>query len=328
MNILHITPHMGLGVGTVIMGWIGAANKGRDEHILLCLDYINDKAREWCVNNDVPLGWNHIQHTEGTNFHIGNADIVVVHYWDHPMLAELFSKPVPDCRLVFWAHKKYDIPQSVLAYPDLFLDVSPIQGHGRHIWSTGDMTRFFEIKPKKHKGFNIGYVGTVDWKKLHPNFIEMCMSINIPGVHFTIVGENNTGEVSDEKFTFTGKVDDVAPYLAEFDLFGYPLRPDHYGTCEQVLGEAMAAGVVPVVMDNQAEKLIVEHGINGLTSMNEYDYVDNIKFLYDNRKLRKELSVAARESARRIYSTETMISEWDKVSEEMMLKPKTSRGIL
>jgi hypothetical protein len=33
------------------------------------------------------------------------------------------------------------------------------------------------IKPKKHSGFNIGYIGTVDYSKIHCNFLNIASKI-------------------------------------------------------------------------------------------------------------------------------------------------------
>lgn len=260
------------------------------------------------------------------------ADIVMMHWWDHPLLYALISEPLPACRMVAWAHKNisYSLPE--ITYPDLFLDTSPIQGHVQHIWSTGDMERFFNIKPAPHEGFNVGYCGTVDYKKLHRDFIPICKKIAdvVPDVHFTVVGEMKLPDYKDELqmgglFTFIGKVDDVAPYLAEMNVFGYPLRPDHSGTCEQVLGEALAAGVVPVVMNNSAERLIIEDGRNGYIGIDEKDYVKAIQFLYSNPKIRKSMSKHARQDAKELYSIKKMVKQWDDVFQEMMKQPKRLR---
>ena len=62
-----------------------------------------------------------------------------------------------------------------------------------------------------------------------------------------------------DKLEIVGKIPDIKPYLSKFDVFAYPLNPNHYGTAEQVLQEAMAAGIVPVVMNNPAEKILVKH---------------------------------------------------------------------
>lgn len=323
MKILHITSHMGGGLGTVILGWTGAT----EGHKVICLDYMNEKAQS---EIRVPFKQNMAGNKAGMKRWVNEADIVVVHWYDSLLLAGLF--PLPPCRLVFWCHKNYPVPQKELDYPDLFIDTSPIQGHGKHIWSTGGVDRFLEVKPRPHKGFTVGYVGTIDYKKLHPQFIEMCKAINIPDVTFIMVGENNIGKELNDRAIFTNKVDDVAPYLAEMDVFGYPLRPDHYGTSEQVLGEAMAAGVVPVVMDNPAEKLIVEDNVTGFIAKHETEYCDIINFIYNNyqkTKCHKIIqSLNARVSAGKLYSIDTMIKRWDEVFEELMEKPKRPRGSL
>jgi glycosyltransferase involved in cell wall biosynthesis len=197
------------------------------------------------------------------------------------------------------------------------------------------MDRFLAIKPKSHDGFNVGYVGTVDWKKMHPEFFTICKELQrkIPAIRFTVVGENkifqSLGKEQDFislgrlDIDFIGKVDDVAPYLAEMDVFAYPLRPDHYGTCEIALGEAMAAGVVPVVMDNPAERLICGPG-----AKDEAEFIRTIEILHELPKFREELSVIVKENAHKRYSVDNMIASWDRVFQEMMLNPKTGKGVL
>jgi glycosyltransferase involved in cell wall biosynthesis len=328
MKILHVVPHCGGGVGSVLMGWM---SKVGNNHSIVSLDYVNEKAARTIKQEISRSDWR-------LGLQIKAADIVLCHYWDHPMLADLFADPIPDCRLVFWCHKNITYSPEELAYPDLWIDTSPIQGHGRYIWSTGGVERFLEIQPKPHKGFNVGYVGTVDYKKIHKSFLPMCTaikdSIGWENVHFTIIGEQNLFHPEENfacsdglwpGFTFTSKVDDVAPYLAEMDVFGYPLRPDNYGTSEQVLGESMASGVVPVVMANPCEMQIVKHGGNGFVATTEADYVAHIQYLYNHPSRRREMADTARVDAKELYSIDTMISKWNDVFEELMSQPKRSR---
>lgn len=310
MNVLNIAPHYGGGIGAVVSGLI--KNDTINTHKLYSLELCKDRKvfALWAEPDGVDCEW---------------ADIVLVHYWPHPILKDFLSKPLPPCRLIAWCHHNVPYSQAELDYPDLWLDTSPVQGHGRYIWSCGDISRFLEIKPKAHDGFNVGYAGTVDFKKLHPNFFDMCCGIEqaIQNVHFTVVGENKIGGHSGSLFTFTGKVDDVAPYLAEFDCFFYPLRPDHTGTAEQVLGESMAAGVVPVVLDNAAERLIIRDGVDGFIASSESKFIHYIKMLYEGD--RTYLSNNARARARELYNIDHMISEWNAVFEEVMKMPKRKR---
>ena len=327
MKILHISPHMGGGVGTVIMGW---QTKLEVKQTVMCLDWANHKAIATLKGH--LIGDASAMDKKHPFIHdvIRNNDIVLVHYWDHRMLADLLADPLPPCRLVFWCHKNIPYSQAALDYPDLWIDTSPIQGRGRHIWSTGGIDRFLQIQPKAHEGFNVGYVGTIDFKKIHPDFQHICDHLieSIPNIHFIMVGEPHFSLRPSSFFTFTGKVDDVAPYLAEMDVFGYPLRPDHYGTSEQVLGEAMAAGVVPVVMDNPAERRIIKFCHDGLTATNEQEYVHSIYSLYLDKKVRGKMSNSARKKAAELYSLDTMIDKWNAVFDETMSKPKRDRGTL
>jgi glycosyltransferase involved in cell wall biosynthesis len=261
---------------------------------------------------------------------IEQAEIVVVHWYDHPLLRSLVAQTWPAARVIFWCHKNYNVSEWALSYPDLFLNVSPIQGQGKdYIWSTEDMSRFRAIKPKEHEGFNIGYVGTVDFKKLHPDFLKMCSRITdlVPDVRFNIIGENHLDKTWIHRHNehFIGQVDDVAPYLAEMDLFMYPLRRNHYGTCEQALGEAMSAGVVPVVMNNGAEGIIVTDGLTGAVLSDVSQLISNVKILYEHVGLRKAISSRAREAARVRYDINVTVRNWERVFDKIMKQPKKER---
>uniref|UniRef100_A0A6M3IYT9 Putative glycosyltransferase n=1 Tax=viral metagenome TaxID=1070528 RepID=A0A6M3IYT9_9ZZZZ len=333
MKILHVTPHLGGGIGTVIMDWMDKVIAANDHyHRIVCLDYANDKAKKWAEKKGFPLAENMGRYPLLWKHEIREADIVLTHYWNHPMLADLFADSIPDCRLVFWCHKNIVYPPKEIAYSDLFINTSPVQGHGRYIWSTGNMDRFLAIQPKIHRGFNVGYCGTVDYKKMHRSWIDMCKKINIPGITFTVLGDVGIDTTEcDERFRFVGKVDDVAPYLVEMDIFGYSLRPDHYGTCEIALGEAMAAGVVPVVMDNPAEKFIVTHGLP--IARNEQEFIDLVVFYYhckngDRHVAWEGMKERARNRAKKLYSIDNMIQQWDEIFAEMIQKPKTKKEVL
>lgn len=313
MKVLHITPHLGGGVGTVIMDWI-EKDKSQD-HEVWCLDFINEKA----IKRNLPI-YTYIDETP-----LRDADIVLVHYWDHPMLVELFSRTLPESRMAFWCHKNYPVSAQESMYPDKFIGTSPVQNHSEYIWSTGNMDRFLAIEPKPHEGFNIG---TVLSKKMDlENTMKLFLKIkkSIPDSRFTLLGEPPQINPCYPEFTFHGKVDDVAPYLAEMDVFAYPLRPDHYGTCEIALGEAMCAGVVPVVMDNPAEKLIVENCKSGIIAWDERSFLLGMKCLHEPGFL-KGMPGECRARAKELYSINNMIESWNKVFDEMMQKPKTERS--
>jgi len=319
-------------------GWLGLKSDG---HVVACLDYANDKARAFCNSNRIPLidscG------TLALRMLIEQAEIVLVHWYDQPNLLRLIESPLPACRLVFWCHKNYEFSQKELEYPDLFIRTSPVQGPGRYIWSTGDMSRFLAIKPKPHKEINVGYMGTVDYKKMHSRFIDMCGAVRAD-VNFIVIGRDNINKetatadsvnwktVSSRlcyrigNIEFVGQIDDIVPFLEVMDIFGYPLRRDHYGTCEQVLGEAMCAGVVPIVLDNPTERRIIQNGETGIVSSTLQEYVKQMEALVLVPRARQQLGANAKVMARKLYSIEHMIERWERVFGEVMSYPKRERG--
>jgi glycosyltransferase involved in cell wall biosynthesis len=342
MRILHITPHLGGGVGTVLLNYLA---KVKDDHQVVCLDYANKKAIEVAKQIGLPLFDEMATKTEQIVDIIPDFDIVLIHWWNHPMLNEFLKNPLPPCRLIMWCHQSGLYPQNlfteqVLTYPDMFVFCTSISYNSKVVQAfkdkeklhvinpTGGVEHLKDVKPKPHKGFNIGYIGTVSYKKLHPRFLTICNQVNIPNVKFIVCGVPNGEQLKQEakglgighKFVFTGRVQDINPYLAIFDLFGYPLAPHHYGTCDQVLQEAMAAGVVPVVLANPMEQHMVTDGQTGIVATDTDAYIKALEMLYHNPLFRQALSMIARNDAIATFSLEKMINEWNEIFNKVVRK--------
>jgi len=352
--ILHITPHLGGGVGRVLLNYL---SKVRDDpsivHSVVCLDYANHKAVEVAKNIGLSLFDKMSAKKQEILDIIADSDIVLIHWWNHPLLYDfLVREQLPPCRVIMWSHNSGFHPpgvftDKVLAYPDLFVFTTPMSYKTKEIqnltdeqkkslsvvWSTGGVKHVKSVKPKTHTGFNVGYIGTVDYAKMHPDFLNICNQVNIPNVKFIVCGEPSEKEIKKEakelgiaeKFNFTGLVSDITEYLSIFDIFGYPLAPYHYGTCDQVLAESMAAGVVPVVLANQMESYMVKDGITGIVAKDKEEYIKALQELYHNRKLRNKLSQRAKEYAMRTFSLEKMVYEWEKIFNGVLDFPKTVR---
>jgi L-malate glycosyltransferase len=357
--IVHVTPHLGGGVGKVLLNYLRSVKRNASYlHKVICLDYANEKAvaeaRETGFQLFEKMGSDHT----GILREIAAADIVIVHWWNHPLLYDfLVRESIPPARIIFWSHisgfhPPYVFTKALLEYPDIMALTTPaslespeivqmrdeLKDDIRIIWSTGGISEVVNIVPRAHKGVVVGYVGTVDYAKMHPAFIRMSASVNIQDVRFVICGGPNEKNLADEarslgaedRFIFTGQIDNVPEYMSGFDIFGYALSPYHYGTCEQALCEAMAASVAPVVFSNRAEMQIVRHGINGLVADNEAEYIAAIECLGINENLRIRLSANARETARSLFGMEIMIEKWDKVFEDvlqMYKRPRQWKGL-
>jgi glycosyltransferase involved in cell wall biosynthesis len=352
--VLHITPHLGGGVGRVLLNYLtNTRDNPGVENRVISLEYANDTALAASRDTGFSLRDRMSEDHFGIGAAMAEADAVIIHWWNHPLLYDLLVREaLPPCRMVFWCHVSgyhapYVIPETALAYPDRFVFATPIsfdeqdiaglpedrKRHLRAIWTAGGIERFLSLPRTPHPGFAIGYVGTVDYCKMHPAFLSMAQRLSIPDARFVICGGPREKQMrqeslqyrNHERLTFTGMVDDVAPYLSSFDIFGYPLVSYHYGSCEQALVEAMAAGIAPVVLNNPTERHIVKNGVTGIVAEDERGYVAAIESLYQNEELRHQLASNARNHARRHFSTGAMIKSWADLLDEILELPKTPK---
>jgi len=350
MKILHLSPHVGGGVGTVVLSYLEhVAQVTNDIHKIICLDYINENAEDRLsiagVEFKDELGKDHT----AVLSEISNADLVVVHWWNHPLLYDFFVKAsLPPCRLIIWAHISGSPPpncftEKIFNYPDIFVFTTPLSFYDplyqalpestkkkvRVIWSTGGVERLqkYNVGKLSSKTSQVGYVGNLDFTKLHPNFVEICDSIPLIGVEYVVIGPENKiltslVEKSDHKknYHLTGFISEEEKYrrLNNFTCFGYPLARHHYATCDQTIQEAMALGVVPVVLSNPMESYMVSHGETGLVARNLEEYKVLVAEVCTNQKLRLKLSYQSQRFANNEYSIYKTIQNWDKVFVETL----------
>ena len=335
MNLLHVSAHYGGGVGTVMNAW--KDNDELNHHVFTHL-------------NDIPMN-------TGQLFDVGmiseKYDVVICHVWNHPSMFEfLVNTTLPPCRMIIWSHisglRAPDVYSTrLIEYPDKFVFTTPIsyqckeimglpdglKGKLDEIWSTYDISRYKLAQRVPHDGFNVGFTGTANYGKLHHKFIEMCANVKSP-VKFIVCSHDSQEHLKFEaqkigaydRFEFKGKVPDVAEHLVGCDVFGYPLQPSHFGSCEQAIGEAMACGTVPVVLGSPTERYIVTHMETGIVAENEREYSEAIDFLYKNRDELKRMSYNARVDAARRYDVKAIVRKWNFTIENVMKEEKRARS--
>jgi len=350
-NLLHLTPHLGGGVGSVLTAICGGlAERTSWQQEIVSLEYANEFAKTWSdasgieIQDEVP--------PDSIELHekVQKADAVLLHFWNHPLLYQfLHSFSGKTARIAFWAHTNghhppYRFPDSVLEYPEIFVTTSAYslqaptiapksdtwkEEHLRVIHSTAGTANFDTIEPRPHTGFNVGYIGTVDYCKLHRDFLKICAAVDIPDVRFIICGGDQHREIEQEaaamglasRFDFRGKVSNVPEVLAELDVFAYPLSPENYGTGEQVLIEAMAAGVPQVVLDNGPEAFVVQNGETGVIAKDNSGFAMAIETLYKDAATRKQFADASRKHAKTHFSLENEVNAWDEVLASLLTRP-------
>jgi len=338
-----------------VLGNIAAASRGSSfEREFILLDVPGDES---CRN--IETYSLDIRSLSDITERVKRADIVQIEWWNHPRLARLLgSFPLPPCRLAVYSHiSGFYYPNlitgAIVDYADRFvvstgyaLKANPLlrrliaDGAGGKldaIHSCSGLGRVANVRRTAHSGFRVGYLGTLNFAKLHPDFISMSVAAQIPDVRFTVYGQGADRSVIEEqiqlngateRFELVGYVIDIAPVFGSMDVLGYPLNKRHYGTGEQVLIESMGAGVPAVVMNNGPELEIVQDGYNGMVASSPQAYSRCLEQLAANPELLERMGRNAKEHAMRHFSIRSTLDRFGSLYDTMMAHPKKSRALL
>jgi len=166
---------------------------------------------------------------------------------------------------------------------------------------------------------------------LHPNYIQYLSQVKMKNFKVQLYGDAGNQTILENELNklgrsdlleFNGYVNDVETILRELDVLIYLLNPCHYGTAENALIEAMAMGVIPIVLGNPAELEIVQDRINGLVINSPNDLEIAIKNLTSDKSLKIKLSDAAAKSARARYSFQVSAIKFEGVYRKAILENK------
>lgn len=353
IRILHITPHLGGGVGKALAGLVeqdGRLGAGI-EHQILCLEspeksqFVEKVRRAGCKLKLCPSQSELLEA-------IREADVVQLEFWNHPATVRaLCSVPLPEMRLLVWCHVSglhYPIiPPGLLSVAHKFLFTSECSFAAEEVKrlaprvpanlgvvsSGGGLAALPPPRINARKGgLHAGYIGSLNFAKLHPDFVSFLAAVRDPGLRIRLIGDETNRAILEEQcrrverpdlLEFRGYATDVAAELAELDILVYLLNPNHYGTAENALLEAMAMDVVPVVLDNPAERCIVEDRRTGLVVRTPGELADTLGWLTAHNEERLEMGRRAATTVRERYTYERMVSAFNIHYGELMRKPKT-----
>ena len=165
-----------------------------------------------------------------------------------------------------------------------------------------------------YRPFCIGYVGRLSPEKnvrLLAAIEHSLLQAGHSEFRFVIVGSGSekdwlTENMSHAEFPGVLKGEALARAYADMDVFAFPSQTDTFGN---VILEALASGVPPVVTSGGGPKFLVDSGVNGFVSQNEAEFTDAIELLIKNGRLLASMRIAAREYACSIA--------WDTVFEKV-----------
>ncbi len=315
MKILHVTPHLGGGVGKAHAALRGVLPDEIEQTYVLLepprdtrySKLIEDRGGRIVIANNIDL----------VAALARKADVVQFEFWNHPRLFECLAHcDFPAMRSVFWSHIsglfKPLIPLGLIEESGRFAFTTPAsrdiasleelsESAQRKIAVIGSGFGFqpsFERVPHRRVP-KIAYLGTVEFLKMNPCFFDCIDQLADDAVRVAIWGAvDQDGLVAEraramrhpERVEFCGNTDEPERALVEADIFFYPLQPNHYGTAENALVEAMSLGLVPVVMNNAAERAIVRDGEDGFVAQTADECTRLLQVLLSSPNLRNWMS--------------------------------------
>ncbi len=315
MKLLHVTPHLGGGVGKAHAALRGALAEEIEQTFVLLEEPRDRRFADAIVQSGARVFI--AQNLDHVAQLAGEADIVQFEFWNHPRLFECLARcPFPAMRSVFWSHisgvHRPLIPHALIetAMRFVFTTEASLDCASVAHLSAEAQSRLAVINsgfgfpdaerhaPARERQPVIAYLGTVDFVKMHPGFFEALDRLAGDDVRVSVWGAfDPAGRVAARaqamrhpgRVIFHGQTDDPRAALAAADIFFYPLRDDHYGTAENALIEAMSLGLVPVVMDNPAEMAIVRDRETGFVARSVEECTPLIQMLLAAPDLRRDI---------------------------------------
>jgi glycosyltransferase involved in cell wall biosynthesis len=167
---------------------------------------------------------------------------------------------------------------------------------------------------QENRIFRIGFVGRLSPEKNVQFLAKLERGLTEKGFNnfsIVVVGDGAERRWLERNLTraeFTGVLlnDSLAEAYANMDVFAFPSRTDTFGN---VILEALASGVPPIVMNSGGPKYLVDHGISGFVSRNEEEFIDFVSHLMSSPDQHRNM----REQAR----TAALKRSWDCVFEEV-----------
>ena len=282
---------------------------------------------------------------------MSEADLVVLHFWNNPDLYHFLRRDWPPCRLILWVHIGGENEPQVLTGRVLSraagcvvtspatLQLPPLREPGwqprvRFIPGMNDFSRVEGARLRPHSGFNVGYIGTVNFSKMHSDYLALHAEIDVPDLRLVVCGSGGGESILKRqaaelgmasKLDLRGFVENIKPVLETLDVFGYPLCPDTYATSEKSLQEAMWVGVPPVVFPHGGIPSLVEDGETGLVVRSKSEYRAAIEFLYHHPQERQRLGRNARAYVQKHFDPKNAGPELDSLVRQLLKHPKRNR---
>lgn len=339
VKILHVTPHLGGGVGKAHAALSGVDDGVARTYLLL------EAARDRRYLEMIAANGCEVIETPDTNTQhalVEAADIVQFEFWNHPRMAAFMARDnLPPMRSAVWCHISGlfspVIPPGLTDMVDKLVLTSPCAFPAKSIAGKDNVAVIssgygLENSLEKRAGHpnRVCYLGTVDFVKMHPGFFQIidAVACDIAADVWGAFEQQGAVEAEIAKMRFPGRVhlrgatEDISGALAQASIFLYPLQPQHYGTAENALVEAMSAGLAPVVMNNPAEAAIVQNGETGIIAGTIEQCAIDLEKLLQNPQEAARLGANAQQYAAANCRPEIAAEAFSMLYKTLLEKPK------
>lgn len=348
---------MGGGVGKAISGLVKSAayKYPGDEHHVICLE---KPVKSYFVDIATKAGCKFVYAPSQEEFEklVSEADIVQLEFWNHPSLIKyLCVAHTFNARLLVWCHISGlhfpVIPSRLIEASQSFLLTSPCSYESPEIVSLPAKTKSkldvissggvddlpFPDQRIPKRTLECGYMGTLNFSKLHPEFVAYAATVANPEFHVSMHGDDvnrdrlkaQCAEISRQGLLrFYGYASDVPAVLSQLGVFAYILNPFHYGTAENSLIEAMAMGVVPIVLNNPCETAIVKNGSTGTVIHSKAGFAVAVESLHQSPETMRCMADAAIEDVRTRFTFSRASDLFHEKYEGLMSRSKEELGFI
>jgi len=302
LRVLHLIERLSLGGASQSLLGITRHTKDDVFHVLVSLLPPDRTAFDLAIDAGIEVANSDHQ---SLLEEIEQADVVQIHFWNSPELYKVFELPWPASRIVLWCHVSGDHPPQFLL-PEVVDRCDALIASSPHtaslpvfktalkskiaevIIDTPDFCSFPKPEPVKQTHFTVVYVGTIDFIKMHPDFIQMHAKAEAPNLKVIVCGsgpalsclkKQAAQSAVPERFEFTGFLTNPVQILSKADLFGYPLAKDNYATAELALQEAMYCGIPPLLIAKNGPALMLKDGETGILATSSRDYTEKLEAL-------------------------------------------------
>lgn len=344
IRILHIIPQLSLGgAGRGLISLVRASMAmGGFEHVAISLGRPDPAALA-----EAEAAGIRVSPLASVDSLIGAADLVQVHFWNEPEMNRFLRRRLPNRRLLLWAHVRgANAPQvitgsvvrlatRVVASDPATLKLPALarlaEGGRASLIPTGvDPARLSGLRRSRSRVVRVGYLGSLDFAKLHEEFIPWSCAIKGP-IRIVVGGEGPDRKALEQeahrlgmadRFEFLGFVRDIRDFFGGIDILGHALTRPSYAASEAVVAEAMLAGVPPVVLSEAGGTFRVRHQHTGLVVEDGPSYVRAIEDLAEDANLRRRLGRTAKRHALRQLTSRTCALKFHRLYMELLASPK------